>query len=57
MLFISTKIFTSCSKDFFCLFGHVEKQLDLKKVNFQIHDVRTWLINNCDTHINQYLEK
>ena len=33
------------------LLGHVEKGLDLKdKVNFKIHDVTAWLINNCITH-------
>ena len=33
-----------------------EKQLDYKdKVNFKIYDVTTWLINNYNTHIAQYL--
>ena len=33
-------------------------RLDLKdKVNFKIYDVTTWLTNNCNTHIAQYLEK
>ena len=27
------------------------------KVNFKIHDVTTWLTNNCYTHITQYLKK
>ena len=26
-------------------------------VNFKIHDVTTWLTNNCNTHIAQYLTK
>ena len=35
------------------LFGHVEKQPDLKgKVNFKIYDITTWSPNNSDTHIN-----
>ena len=37
------------------LFGHVEKRLD--QVNFEICDVTPWLINNCNTHIAQYLKK
>ena len=40
------------------LFGHAEKRLDLKdKVNFKIYDVITWLTNNCNKHIDQYLKK
>ena len=40
------------------IFGHVEKRLDQKdKVNFKIYDVTTWLTNNCNTHIDQYLKK
>ena len=39
-------------------FGHVEKRFDWKdKVSFKFYDVTTWLINNCNTHIAQYLEK
>ena len=39
-------------------FCHVEKQLDQKdKVNFKIYDVTTWLTNNCNTYIDQYLKK
>ena len=35
-----------------------KKRLDWKdKVNFKIHDVTTWLTNNCNTHIVQYLKK
>ena len=45
-------------KIFFWLFGHVEKQLVLKyKANFKIYDVTTWLTNNYNTHIAQYLTK
>ena len=37
------------------IFGHIIKQLDSKdKVNFKIY-VATWLRNNVNTHINQYL--
>ena len=33
------------------------KKLDKKpKVNIKIYDVTTWLTNNCNTHIAQYLE-
>ena len=33
-------------------FGHVVKLLDYKdKANFKIHDVTTWLTNNCKAHI------
>ena len=40
------------------LFGHVQKWLDQKdKVNFEIYDVAAWLIDNCNTHIAQYLKK
>ena len=53
--------FTFVLKIFKCLFrlfGHVEKQLDWKdKVNFNICNVTTWLINDWNTHINQYLKK
>ena len=35
-----------------------EKRLDQKdKVNFKIRDVTAWFINNCNTHIVQYLTK
>ena len=27
------------------------------KVYFKIYDVTTWLANNCNTHIAQYLKK
>ena len=40
------------------LFGHVAKWLDKNdKVNFKFYDVTTWLTNNCNTHIVQYLKK
>ena len=29
----------------------------LKKVNFKIHDVRTWLTNDYNKHIAQYFKK
>ena len=48
------KIFKFLSR----LFGHVGKMLDYKdKVNFKIHDVKTWLPNNYSAHIAQYLTK
>ena len=35
-----------------------EKRLDEKdKMNFKIHDVTTWLTNNYNTPISQYLTK
>ena len=43
------------------LFGHVEKTFyEKEKFNFhdgKIHDVTTWLTNNCYTNIAQYLTK
>ena len=40
------------------LFGHVAKRLDKKdKADFKFYDVTVWLTNNCNTHIDQYLEK
>ena len=40
------------------LFGPIEKRLDLKtKVNFKIYYVTTWLTNNCNTNISQYLKE
>ena len=41
------KIFQFLSR----LFGHVGKMAEKVKVNFKIHGVTTWFINNCDTHI------
>ena len=41
-----------------CIFSHIEKRLNYKdKVNFKIYGVVNWLINNCKTHIDQYLKK
>ena len=40
------------------LIDHIEKMARLEeKVNFKIHDITTWLTNNCNTHIAQYLKK
>ena len=40
------------------LFGHAAKQLAKKdKAIFKFYDVTAWLINICNTHIAQYLEK
>ena len=40
------------------LFDDFEKRLDQKnKVNFKLYDVTTWLTNNCNTYIVQYLTK
>ena len=40
------------------LFAYSAKKLDYKdKVNLKISDVTAWLINPCNTHIAQYLEK
>ena len=45
-------------KIFKFLFCHVAKWLDKKyKAKFEFYDVTAWLINNCNTHIAQYLEK
>ena len=39
-------------------FGYVEKPLDKKAmVIFKIYGVTHWTINNCNTHIIQYLKK
>ena len=39
-------------KFLFELFGHVEKAAYYKdRVNFKVHDITTWLTNNCNTHI------
>ena len=35
----------------FWRFGHVEKKADQKdKANFEIHGVKAWLTNNCNTY-------
>ena len=48
------KIFEFFSRQF----GHVEKTAWLEsKVNFNIYNVTTWLTNNYNTHIAQYLTK
>ena len=40
------------------LFGHAAKRLEKKdKVNFKLYHVASWLINNRNKHIAQYLEK
>ena len=40
------------------IFGYVAEQLDEKdKVNLKFYDVTPWLINICNTPIDQYLEK
>ena len=40
------------------IFGSVAEQLDEKdKVNLKFYDVTSWLINICNTPIDQYLEK
>ena len=42
------------------LFGHVGKRPNIDKkdrVNFKFYDVTTWLKNNFNKHIVQYLEK
>ena len=45
-------------KFLFCLFGHGERTACLKdKDNFKIYDTTTWLTNNYNTHIAQYLSK
>ena len=28
-----------------------------RKINFRIHNITTWLVNNCNTHIAHYLTK
>ena len=40
------------------LFGYEEKRRDWKdKINLKIYDVTTWLTNNFNKHIDQYLKK
>ena len=44
----------------FCpdFFGHVGKELNKKAwLNLKICGVTNWKINNCNTHISQYLNK
>ena len=50
--FFVLKIFKFLSR----LFSHASKGLDKKhKVIFKFYDVTAWLIDNCNTHIIQYL--
>ena len=43
-------------RTFIVLFGHVEKTPWLEnKLNFKIYNVTTWLTNNYNIHIPQYL--
>ena len=45
-------------KFLFWLFGYAEKTGLIRKiVNCKIHGVKTWLTNNYNTHIAQYLTK
>ena len=39
------------------LFWSCRKNGLIRKVNFKIQDVTTWLTNNCNAHIAQYLTK
>ena len=61
MLFISSQKLFSFSR--YLSFYHdflvmQKKRLDQKdKVNFKIHDVTTWLTNNCNAHISQYFKR
>ena len=63
MLFISPQKLFSFSrylKFLSWIFGlnWVAEQLDEKdKVNLKFYDVTSWLINICNTHIDQYLKK
>ena len=48
------KIYDFLSSDF----GHVARRLDKKdSVNFKLYDVTSWLTNDRNTHIAQYLQK
>ena len=54
-IFILQKLFLFLS---FCLdFLVMYQNCLIKKVNFKFYDVTAWLINNCNTHIAQHLEK
>ena len=61
MLFISLQKLFSFSRylSFFSWFlGHVAKRLDKKdNVNFKFYGDTAWSANNCNTCIDQYLEK
>ena len=51
--------FLKISKFLSCLFGHVEKNGLIGKIksDFKIYDVTTWLKNNCNADIAQYLTR
>ena len=61
MLFISSLKLFSFSRYlifFSWLFGYVQKSAWLKnKVNIKIYDITTWLTNNYNALIAQYLTK
>ena len=61
MIFISRlKLFSFLRYINFCpnFFVHVGKRLHTKaKVNFKVYDITDWQINNCNTHIAQYLKR
>ena len=53
-LFLFLRYLNFCPE--FC--GHVGERPDKKvKINFKINDVTDWEMNNCNTHIVQYLKK
>ena len=54
-IFISIGLSPSKNVDFLVI---EKKRLDQRdKVNFKIYDITTWLTNNYNTHIAQYLTK
>ena len=61
MLFVSPQKLFSFSRysgfnlDF--LFMYQNSLIRKGKANFEFYDVTGWLINNCNAHIAQYLEK
>ena len=56
--FILKAIFVLKKFKFFEFLVTLKKRLDHKdKVDFKTHDVTTWLTNNCNRHIAQYLTK
>ena len=60
MLFISSqKLFSFSRYLSFChdFWSFWKNGLIRKILNFKIHDVTTWLTNNCNTYIAQYLTK
>ena len=44
-------------KFLFWRFGNEEKNGRIRKTNFKIYDLTTWLTNDYNTHIVQYLIK